>query len=136
MYTIKRRPHYTDTLRVEDATGNVLDLSVDLDIDAVSGRYWKRYEMICTTSEKLKAAPNDAEKQRAFGEAFSALLELIFGEEQTSAILEFYDGNEAELLVDLMPYLTDEVYPRLKEASQARADRARANLRMAKKWRR
>lgn len=136
MYTIKRRQRFTDTLRIEGEAGNTLDLSVDLDIGAVSGRVWKRYETLCIVYEQLQKAPSDVEKQKAVGAAIVELMNMIFGEEQTEKIIEFYGGNAVELLVDLMPYLTDEVYPRLKEASQARADRARANLRMAKKWRR
>lgn len=134
-YIIERKKRIQDEVIFKDESKE-LTLNVDLDIDSATKRYWKQYETLCIAREKLAGDPDNAELQEAFGKAVIALAAFIFGEEQAQQLLSFYQNREAELLMDVLPYLCDVVYPKLKEASEQRANRASGFKGRVSKWRR
>ena len=124
MYQIKRN-HIVEDLQIED-NGKTLDLKVDINADSILQAYNKAQYGIAKSSKMAKEAAdeNDVSKaQEAMGSAILNLFEIIFGEDQTQKIIEFYDNRYLEMLGDIAPFITDVVAPRIADAQQAIADR-------------
>lgn len=136
MYVIKRKSHFVEDVAFEDAQGKRLQLHVDLDLDTAAQRYWKQYESLAIAREKLAKDPGNAEKQQLFGQAVVSLMAFVFGDEQAQKALEFYEGCESELFVDVLPFLCDVVFPRLREASKERIKTVSAQRAAVRSWRR
>lgn len=134
-HVIERKKRIQDEV-IFKGNGKELRLTVDMDIDSATKNYWKQYETLCIAREKLEKEPNSEKKQQAFGTAVVALMAFIFGDEQAAKLLEFYDQREGEMLADVLPYLCDEVYPRLKEASEQRVKSISGFKNRISKWRR
>lgn len=124
MYQIKRN-HIVEDLQIED-NGKTLDLKVDINVDSILQSYNKAQYGIAKSSKMAKEATdeNDVSKaQEAMGSAILNLFEIIFGEDQTQKIIEFYDNRYLEMLGDIAPFITDVVAPRIADAQKAIADR-------------
>ena len=114
MYVIERRKRLQEELQLKDGEKELL-LKVDLNIDDALTRYYKQYEQLYLSADLMK---KDKVSLEEFGKAFLSLLTFIFGDEQAHEVVEFYGGNYSELLEDILPFLTDVVYPALREASK------------------
>lgn len=123
MYTVKRAPKIRETLRLEDGE-KVLEVKVSLDVSEAVDRYWKYYENFCIAKDAIRKAPSEV-SQEQFGNAVLALFGFVFGGDQTRDILSFYDGNYAEMLTDIAPFVLDVVYPKLREASKTHIKKVR-----------
>lgn len=121
MYQITRKNRIKEQLQLCNADGSVgLTLDVDLDVDKVVMRVNKAYDALGEAQNALQKAPQSQEAMEAYGKAFIAVLNVVFGEEGAKQLLEFYEGNYSELLLDIAPFLTDEIMPKIREASAAR----------------
>ena len=56
----------------------------------------------------------------SLGRAIVDLFELIFGAENTQKIVSFYEGDYANMLMDLFPYLRNTVFEELNRRTAAR----------------
>lgn len=124
MFTVqrkKRRIHETLQLLNEEGTQE-LTVVVDLDIDQIAARVNKSYEKIGMLQNDLRKNPRDTRTMEAFGQAVLEIFKIIFGDDQAMKILEFYDENYTEMLVDLFPFINEEIMPQVKEASRQRAE--------------
>lgn len=120
MYKIKRN-HLVEDLQIED-NGKTLDLKVDINVDSVLQQYNKAQYRIAQASQAAKEAADskDMEKaEEAMGNAILGLFEVVFGQDQTQKIIEFYDNKALEMLGDIAPFITDVVAPKIQEAQQA-----------------
>lgn len=124
MYKIKRN-HLVEDLQIED-NGKTLDLKVDINVDTILQQYNKAQYRIAQASQAAKEAADskDMEKaEEAMGNAILGLFEVVFGQDQTQKIIEFYDNKALEMLGDIAPFITDVVAPKIQEAQQAIEDR-------------
>ena len=60
-----------------------------------------------------------------FGEAIVDLMVLLFGEANAVTIIDFYDQNYPEMLLEVMPFIQQVIQPKLEEAVKDMAKRAR-----------
>lgn len=58
------------------------------------------------------ARTKDMEK---IGTAMIKLMEICFGEEATDYILEYYEKDYASMMLDITPFFTDVIYPKVEE---------------------
>lgn len=124
MYQIKRN-HLVEDLEIED-NGKVLALKVDLNVDTTLYQYNQAQYKIAQASQDAKKAANDndlALAEEAMGNAVLGLFEVVFGEEQTKQIIDFYGDKPLEMLGDIAPFISDVVAPKIAEAQQRIADR-------------
>ena len=123
MYQIKRK-HIVEDLEIED-NGKTLKLSVDINVDSMLKAYNSAQYKIAQASNAAKAAAGDKDMsacEEAMGDAVLSLFEVIFGQEQTRQIIEFYDNKSLEMLGDIAPFITDVIAPRFKEAQDRIAE--------------
>ena len=119
MYKITRN-HIYEELCFEDGD-KTLNLNVDINVDSILSAYTKAQYAIAKASKDAKEAANekDVDKaQDAIGNAILGLFTIVFGEDQTKQITEFYDGRTLEMLGDVIPFITDVVEPKIAEARE------------------
>ena len=124
MYKIKRN-HIVEDLEIED-NGKTLTLNVDLNVDTMLHQYNQAQYKIAEASVKAKNAANEkdlAASEEAMGNAVLGLFEVVFGEDQTKQIIDFYGDKPLEMLGDIAPFISDVVAPRIMEAQQRISDR-------------
>ena len=126
MYRIKKTSILTDTLEFSDGDGK---LTVEFSL-TLSPEIIKKYRELQLTLSKIE---NDPQKDlEEYGRAIVAMFALVFGAENTSKILEYYQDNYVQMEHDVVPYLRDVAIPKI----QAYMRKARANMRgrKFKKW--
>lgn len=131
MYQIQRKSRICEELAVLDKDGNIAHtLQVDINIDDFVGRWNKARADLDNANKMLNEDPSNVE---AYGRAVIALLVLIFGEEQTNILLNHYENNYGELLLDVFPFINEVIIPKVTEASAARKEQLRAAAKLSKK---
>lgn len=120
MYEVKRKAKITETLKFTDSDGKTLTLAVAINIDDILARYNIARRTLADAQAAVKAKQTD-EALATLGKAVVAFLELLFGEDDTVSMLNFYEGRTTELLTDLAPFITDVITPRINDAMQERA---------------
>lgn len=63
------------------------------------------------TRKQAEMAVVDSADPEAMGKAFVGLLEAIFGAEVTNGLLEYFEDDYMQMIVDLEPVLTDVIFP-------------------------
>ncbi len=117
-YQITRKAKITETLELYRADGSLAEtINVDLDIDLMGGRVNKARENMAIAQLELE---KDKRNVEAFGRAVLSLFNVIFGEDGTRRIVDFYDGKEGEMLLDLFPFINNVIMPQVEAASAAR----------------
>ena len=126
-YQVQRKNHIQETLELLDMDGKVRHvLTVDLNVDQIANRVGKAFEDIGRLQNDLQKSPTDPAMQEAYGRAVLATIEVIFGEEQTKTILDYYEDSYNEMLLDLFPFINDYVMPQIREASARRKEQLAA----------
>jgi hypothetical protein len=121
MYTVTRKNRIKEQLQLCHADGTVaLTADVDLNVDAIAGRVSKAYEALAMAQNTLQNSPNDPNAAEAYGRAVLAVFEVIFGEENARNIVAFYENNWTEMLLDLFPFINNEIMPQIRAASEER----------------
>ena len=134
MYSVTRKNRITEELQLCHANGDVaLTVFVDLNLDEMGGRLNKSLQDFAAAQEALRKGQTGPEATEAYGRAVIALFDVIFGEEDSRRIVAFYENNYTEMLLDLFPFINDEIMPKVREASAAREKQL---LEAAKKTRR
>ena len=129
MYQINRTNHIVDEVKMTD-NGRELIVKVDLNVERIMGRYNAARRAIAAAQQNVKDIQETDRKEELLpqataqlGSAIMALFELIFGEEQTQRIAEFYDGDHLGMLGDFIPYLTEVVMPKIQKAQEQLASK-------------
>lgn len=123
MYQIQRKNRIVEQVQLVHANGDIAcTLDVDINVDEIAPKINKAYELVGMAQVELQ---KDAASQRAidaYGEAVLSLLTVIFGDEGCKKIVDFYGNRNAwsEMLVDLFPFINNEIIPKVQEASEAR----------------
>lgn len=120
-YTVTRKNRIKEQLQLCHADGTVaLVCDVDLNVDVIANRVSKAYETLAMAQNTLQESPRDARAMEAYGNAVIAVFDIIFGEENTQKIVEFYENNWSEMLLGLFPFINNEIMPKIQEASDER----------------
>ena len=119
MFQVTRRNRIKETVQLCNADGTVAqEINVDLNVDTIAARMNKAYEMLGMAQNQLQADNNPVNVE-AFGRAVIAVFEVVFGDD-CKKILDFYENSYGEMLLDLFPFINDEIMPKIREASEQR----------------
>lgn len=128
-YQAKRNKHYIEQLELVDETGSVVHtLNVDLDPDEVAENLSKKYVELLRIRGEAKdidvTSPESlTEAYTKLGDAVMAMIEAVFGSENTNIIYEFYGSRYHQILTEVMPFITEIVVPKVRElARESRKD--------------
>lgn len=117
MYTIKKAAHIVDELNIEEGDKK-LKVDINIYVDDIMAEYTKCQKQIAVAQEKIKQNQSDDDALAALGEAIVALFCLLFGEEQTKKIVEFYENRTASMLADFLPYIVQVILPAIQDAQK------------------
>lgn len=121
MYTITRKSIIKEELQLCHADGSVaVKLDVDLNLDEMAGRINKAYSSFKGAAEFLQDHQEDPDAMETFGKAVYSLFTMIFGETGAKQIVDFYENHYIEMLLDLFPFINDEIMPKIAEVSETR----------------
>lgn len=140
-YKASRSARLNETLELVDAKGSTVHLiNIDLDVDGMAQEFNKRYNSVIAAEKAAKAVSykeitemTDEAAQAinnavaAFGAAAVSLFKLIFGEENTAAILDFYENKYIEMCINIVPFITDVIVPKIKQSTKEAQTRLAEN---------
>lgn len=103
----------------EGATEKII--TVRLDKAGLAMKASKKYveiQRLQAMAEKARGKENTEELVTKLGQTVIDFFEIIFGEEDTKAILEFYEGNYIEMALEVMPFIQEKVLPTVRAIAQ------------------
>lgn len=120
MYKIERIKKYTVQLALNDEV-----LNIKLDGLKQFKKYLEAQERLLDIQHKMeimsKRTPEDKtldEMITLLGETIIYMFTVLFGEENTQKIVDFFEGNYDEMMTAVMPFITKEVIPTLKAVAK------------------
>lgn len=123
-YQARRKQHFVENLELIDESGKVAHtISVDLDPGEVAEKLSKKY-MELLQAQKLANSVNTNDMEAMvnaytkLGDSVKAIMESVFGEEDSKIILEFYDNRPSEMITEILPFITDVVIPNVRRQAQ------------------
>lgn len=96
-------------------------ITVRLDKAGLAMKVSKKYveiQRLQAMAEKARGKENAEELVTKLGQTVIDFFEIIFGEEDTKAILEFYEGNYIEMALEVMPFIQEKVLPTVRAIAQ------------------
>lgn len=120
MYEITRRSKVKEVLTVNNADGSVaFELPVEINVDTFVGRWNKARVALANAQKDVTVNKSDDNAQR-YGDAAIALMRLVFGDDGAEKIIDFYDTDYTEMLLDVLPFLADCIVPAVNAATEER----------------
>ena len=120
MYIAKRSEKITAELGLVDESGNIVKTyRVDADPEILLTRY-NRARNDLELAKLLVEDDFKPEALEAYGRAIVAMMGVFFSEKDVLEILNFYDGNYTEMVVHILPFIVDELEPKIDEYSKKR----------------
>ena len=123
MYQVQRKNQINEQLQLVHANGDIAcTLDVNINVDKIGPKINKAYELLGMAQLELEKNATSQAAVDAFGEAVLGLFAVIFGDSGCKKIVDFYGSRSAwsEMLVDLFPFINNEIIPKVQEASAAR----------------
>ena len=129
----KKIQNITDSIQLQDQDGNALDtILISIDPYAAAHEFNKAYNVLLRAQIESKKK-SGAMNAQAIGEAVIALMRVCFGSENTDKLLAYYDGKAEELFMNVFPYITETIVPKMRAASKEAAERMKASVLQAKR---
>jgi len=117
---IKRKQKVTDRLELQDENGEIkVIIDVDIDVDRMMNDINKSQNQIIRAQMDLSKVKNEITVQN-YGTAILEMINVIFGSEK---ILNHYDNRYTEMLEDIMPYITEDIMPKIRRVADDRMKR-------------
>lgn len=125
-YQAKRTSAYTQDFELVDESGRVVySMKVALDPGSVVEKLSKQYAELLKTKAKVDRISMPSCTQgdliKAYdtlGNTVIALIKSVFGEEDTKIILEFYRNRYNDIIIEVLPFITNIVLPDVRRISQ------------------
>lgn len=117
-------------LEITDKSGNQIAVfHVSITMREMETRVAKAYEQLSIAQVELKKNPGAVE---AYGKAVIAFFETIFGD-QTAELLAIYENDYTQMLLDIVPFIQDEIMPALKAMSETTKERMLSAVKQTKR---
>lgn len=120
MYKIERNKKYTVQLALNEEV-----LNIKLDGLKQYKKYLEAQERLLDIQHKMeimsKGTPEDKtldEMITLLGETIIYMFTVLFGEDNTQKIVDFFEGNYDEMMTAIMPFIIKEVIPTLKAVAK------------------
>ena len=116
--------------RVERAQRNIVQLGLGDEVISIrigGLAVWKKYiqaqERLLDIQKKLEAYGKEekeapVELMTLLGDTIVYIFQLLFGEDNTKKIVEFFEGEYDEMFSALLPFITKELIPKIRETAK------------------
>lgn len=123
MYRVKRSERIIETLCLTNSKGEVIKtIDVSIDIDAIASEFNRRRDAFLTAQRRFTAIHKAGKKVAyttvygEYGTALADLFEVIFGKEATADILEYFENNYIEMMIQIFPFINERIVPAIYRA--------------------
>ena len=116
MYEIKKTANIVDDIRISEGERELI-VHVDINVMGTLKNFHALRKELAIKSERIQKEPESEEALEQFGIAIVDFFTCLFGE-RTKDIIEFYNGDYAQMLGDFSGYIKEELLPRINEAEQ------------------
>lgn len=116
MYTIQKQPVFQDTLCLTDQSGESIEIEYSFRISPVLIQQYRKLQIALAELQKQTADNPSDQVLDEYGRCIVKLFSLLFGEENTTRILTFYQDDYTGMMLDLFPYIRNEIAPQLKKS--------------------
>lgn len=115
-YQIKKSNRITEDVEFLGENGEVeLTLKLDIDIERIAGDFRKAQIAVMNAEKAVKEKQTD-ELLEAYGKAIVNFIQLIFGNENTQKLIDYFDGRYINMMCQTLPFICDVVIPTLKKS--------------------
>ncbi len=128
---IQRTRNFTDVLELEDGD-KTLSIEVEINFDRVCRSYREAEVALAHAQKCASETPTDPETLETYGVAIAAVFAVLFGEENTMRILQFYEDDYVSMLGDIWPYITGVLLPAMQQAREKKLQDMKAARK--KRW--
>ena len=139
-YQARREKKIAETLELVNNDGTVSKkIEVNLNADSIARSFRDKQNELIRAEMDIKHCKDKGEYDKileTFGSAMLSIFELIFGAENTAAILEFYENNYVEMATQIMPFISDVIVPAVDEAFAKKREQLANNYNLSKKQKR
>lgn len=134
MAVLTRKQRFYDSIELKNDDGSLYKvLTIELDLDKVMSDYNKARNNVFRAQQKLKENPNDPTVLEEYGQSIVSVISLLFGEENTKCLLEFYENRYTEMLEMTLPYIKNELEPKMQELVKQKVEQMRAQFTRAQR---
>ena len=121
MYTIQKTQAFEDTLRINGENGETLDLHIRMNTSPQLVKDYRGLQIqLIDAQKKLKEHPGNDAALSEIGEATIRMIALLFGEDTTRKLQEFYGGDYVTMFTDIFPYIQNVIAPKIQEMAKER----------------
>lgn len=121
MYTIQKTQAFEDTLRINGENGETLDLHIRMNTSPQLVKEYRGLQIqLIDAQKKLKEQPGSDAALSEIGEATIRMIALLFGEDNTRKMQEFYGGDYVTMFTDIFPYIQNVIAPKIQEMAKER----------------
>lgn len=132
-YTIKRRKTLTEQLILESNDSNEkLVIDININLDSALKEFTKRFRSVEVAMINIQKGINE-DDYTTLGMLVLNLFTIVFGEENTKKICDFYTDNYTEMLEDVLPFITNVIKPKFDDVVKARKEKSKFKLKELKR---
>lgn len=121
-YQARRKKIFKEEFQLVDENGDVVKtMDVELDPDVVAVRISEKYVNLqnCLSKVRMMKTSGDAgEMYETIGMSMKEIMQTVFGEGNSTVIMDFYNGRYAEMCREILPFVEDIVIPTVRKISQ------------------
>lgn len=122
-YQAKRSKKVIEEFELVDENNKVVEcLQVDLSAPGLTEKIRQKYVALVNVQQEVQAinASNNTQEEvmqacTLLGTAVVDLIEAVFGREDAEKIVAFYEDGYSEMVVEVLPFISEVVLPRLNE---------------------
>lgn len=135
-YQIKKSNRITEDVEFLGENGEVeLTVKLDIDIEKIAGDFRKAQIAVMNAEKAAKEKQTD-ELLEAYGKAIVEFIQLIFGDENTKKLIDYFNGRYIDMLCQISPFICDIVIPCLEKSVQQKKELIANNHNLSRKQRR
>ena len=125
MYEVKKTETIKEQAKFTDSRGNELIISVTINPMAIARKASVELVEVRDLQKKAKANPGDIRLVGELGDATQRMLDTILGVDNTQNLMRFYEDDMLAMVMDVMPFVLEVLYPKILVSSKEAAKRMR-----------
>lgn len=130
MHVIQKSQAFTDTITFQ-TNGEAEDLTVHIKLNITSElipQYRAVQLRLFELQKQNQTDPGNEAVINGIGECIVQTMTLLFGEENTEAIIRFYENDLTQMLMDVFPYIRDVIIPQIEKIAKERKQQYRKRI--------
>lgn len=131
-FQIKKENKVIEELELLDENNEVAKtIKVEINIDKIATEYRQRKIELAEAQQKINKGEEDAVE--LFGVAIINMFKTVFGEENTVAILEYFEGKYTNMLTNCIPFVEQVIQPAIEKVVRDKKQLLANNMNLNRK---